>query len=146
MKDEDLEAVVQVWHTAGRRAYTFIDSWQRFTLAQALRVFRQQIAPVCEVWVAEAEEGIIGYLALKGSYVDRLYVSPLQQRYGNGTALLKHAMERSPTGLELHTHQKNTQARAFYEKLGFVPVHYGISPPPENEPDVEYQWRPLCAG
>src|SRR5919197_4490139 len=23
MKDEDLEAVVQVWHTAGRRAYTF---------------------------------------------------------------------------------------------------------------------------
>ena len=96
--------------------------------------------------MAEAEEGILGYLALKGSYVDRLYVSPLQQRYGNGTALLKHAMERSPTGLELHTHQKNTQARAFYEKLGFVPVHYGISPPPENEPDVEYQWRPLCAG
>ena len=47
MKDEDLEAVVQVWHAAGRRAYTFIDSWQRFTLAQALRVFRQQIAPVC---------------------------------------------------------------------------------------------------
>jgi ribosomal protein S18 acetylase RimI-like enzyme len=145
MKDEDLEAVVQVWHTSGRMAYTFIEPWQRFTLDQARSVFRQQIAPVCEVWVAEAADGIVGYLALKGSYVDRLYVSPLHQRYGIGTALLKHAMERSPTGLELHTHRKNARARAFYEQYGFVPVKYGISPPPESEPDVEYHWRPHCA-
>jgi ribosomal protein S18 acetylase RimI-like enzyme len=142
MKDEDLEAVVQVWHAAGRRAYTFIELWQRFTLEQARGVFRQQIAPVCEVWVVETADGIVGYLALKESYVDRLYVSPHHQRQGVGTALLKYAMEHSPAGLALHTHQKNTQARAFYEKHGFVPVKYGISPPPENEPDVEYHWLP----
>lgn len=145
MTDEDLEAVVRVWYTAGRRAYTFIELWQRFTLAQARSVFRQQIAPGCEVWLAEAEDGIVGYLALRGSYVDRLYVSPEHQRQGVGSSLLKHAMERSPAGLALYTHQKNTQARAFYEKHGFVAVKYGISPPPENEPDVEYHWRPRCA-
>jgi len=145
MRDEDVKAVVQVWHTAGRTAYPFIDTWQRLTLDDAYSVFRQHIAPVCEVWVAETEDGIVGYLALKGSYVDRLYISPLHQRRGIGSALLTHAMERSPTGLELHTHQKNTQARAFYEKHGFVAVTYGISPPPENEPDVEYHWRPLRA-
>ena len=146
MKDEDVEAVVQVWHTAGRKAYPFIDTWQRFTLDQADRVFRQHIASACEVWVAEAEDGIVGYLALKGSYIDRLYISLLHQRHGIGSALLKHAMERSPTGLELHTHQKNTHARAFYEKHGFGAVKYGISPPPESEPDVEYHWRPLSTG
>ncbi|HJY83788.1 MAG TPA: GNAT family N-acetyltransferase [Candidatus Binatia bacterium] len=145
MKDEDSEAIVQVWHTSGRMAYPFIERWQRFTLEQARSVFREEIASVCEIWVAETEDGIVGYLALKGSYVDRLYVSPNHQRYGVGTSLLQYAMERSPDGLELHTHQKNTQARAFYEKHGFVPVKYGISPPPENEPDVEYQWRPLRA-
>ena len=142
MKDEDLETVVRVWYTSGRMAYTFIESWQRFTLDQARSVFRQQIAPLCEVWVAETENGIVGYLALKGSYIDRLYVSPHHQRRGIGTVLLKHAMERSPAALELHTHQKNAQARVFYEKHGFVPIKYGISPPPENEPDVEYHWRP----
>jgi hypothetical protein len=81
MKEEDLEAIVQVWHTSGRKAYTFIDSWQRFTFDQARSVFRQQIASVCEVWVAEAEDTIVGYLALKGSYVDRLYVSLLHQMW-----------------------------------------------------------------
>lgn len=142
MKDEDFEAVVRVWHTSGRMAYPFIESWQRFTLEQARDVFHKSIVPVCEVWVAETADGIVGYLALKASYIDRLYVSPDQQHSGVGTSLLKHAMERSPAGLELHTHQKNTPACAFYEKHGFIPVKYGISPPPENEPDVEYHWRP----
>jgi GNAT superfamily N-acetyltransferase len=141
MTDEDVEPVVRVWHAAGRQAYTFIDRWQRFTLDQARGVFREHIAPSCEVWVAETEDGIVGYLALKGSYVDRLYVSPHKQRQGVGTALLKHAMERSPAGLALHTHQRNTPARVFYEKQGFVAVKYGLSPAPENEPDVEYHWR-----
>ncbi len=30
---------------------------------------------------------------------------------------------------------------AFYEKNGFIAEKYGISPPPESEPDVEYHWR-----
>lgn len=40
------------------------------------------------------------------------------------------------------THQKNSKARAFYEKWGLTAVRFGMSPPPESEPDVEYQWRP----
>ena len=142
IEDEDFEAVVRVWHTSGLLAYPFIERWQRFTLELARSVFREEIASACEVWVAEVEDEIVGYLALRGSYVDRLYVSPNHQRHGIGTSLLKFAMERSPAGLELHTHQKNTPACAFYEQHGFVPVKYGLSPPPENEPDVEYHWRP----
>ncbi len=33
-------------------------------------------------------------------------------------------------------------ARRFYEKNQFRVVRLGLSPPPENEPDVEYRWRP----
>jgi ribosomal protein S18 acetylase RimI-like enzyme len=142
MADADVEAVVRVWHASGLAAYPFIERWQRFTLELARSVFRGEIASTCEIWVAEAADEIVGYLALRGSYVDRLYVSPQQQRRGIGTALLQFAMQRSPAGLELHTHQKNTPARIFYERHGFVPVKYGFSPPPENEPDVEYHWRP----
>ncbi|HUI25710.1 MAG TPA: GNAT family N-acetyltransferase [Candidatus Kryptonia bacterium] len=143
MRDEDFEAVVRVWHASGLAAYTFIELWQQFTLEQARDVFREHVANDCEVWVAETEDGIVGYSALKESYLARLYVSPQHQRRGVGLALLKHAMERKPAGLELHTHQKNFPARAFYEKRGFVAVKFGISPPPENEPDVEYHWRPV---
>jgi ribosomal protein S18 acetylase RimI-like enzyme len=51
-------------------------------------------------------------------------------------------MQLSPNGLELHTHQENESACAFYEKHGFAAVKYGISPAPESVPDVEYHWRP----
>ena len=142
MTKDDVEAVVRVWHTSGLKAYYFIDLWRQLTLTEARRVFHEHIAAICEVWVAETDGEIVGFLARRGSYVDRLYISPDHQRAGVGTALLAHAVGCSPTGLELHTHQKNAPARAFYEKHGFVAVRYGISPPPENEPDVEYHWRP----
>jgi ribosomal protein S18 acetylase RimI-like enzyme len=142
MTVDDEEAVVRVWHAAGRKAYSFIALWQQLTLTEARRVFREHVAALCEVWVAETEGEIVGFLARRGSYVDRLYVSPDRQHAGVGQVLLAQAMRCSPTGLELHTHQQNAAARAFYEKHGFVAVRYGISPPPENEPDVEYHWRP----
>lgn len=145
MEEDDVEGVVRVWHASGLLAYPFIERWQRFTLELARSVFREEIASACEIWVAEAGDEIVGYLALRGSYVDRLYVGPNHQRRGIGTALLKFAMLRSPAGLELHTHQKNAPARAFYEQHGFVAVKFGLSPPPENEPDVEYHWRPRGA-
>src|SRR5262249_53309284 len=146
MTSDDVEAVVRVWHASGQRAYPFIDLWQRFTLDEARRVFREVIVSSCSVWVAETGHEIVGYLAHRSSYLDRLYVAPDHQGRGIGGALLAHAMQQSPHGLELHTHQKNAQARAFYEKRGFVAVRFGVSPPPENEPDVEYHWRPVPRG
>ena len=91
-----------------------------------------------------AEEGgqVVAFLALRSSYIDRLYVDPAHQRKGWGTRLVEHARALSPRGLELHTHVENHGARALYEKHGFVAVRFGISPAPESAPDVEYHWRP----
>ena len=83
-----------------------------------------------------------GFLALAGSYVDRLYVEPGAWRRGVGRALLRHAITLSPSGIELHTHQRNGGARAFYAREGLRAVRFGLSPPPESEPDIEYHWRP----
>ena len=58
------------------------------------------------------------------------------------TALLDRAKTLSPEGITLYTHQRNENARAFYERRGFEAVEYGVSPPPESEPDVKYRWRP----
>jgi ribosomal protein S18 acetylase RimI-like enzyme len=85
----------------------------------------------------------VAYLALRGSYIDRLYVAPAHQRQGWGSELLLHAKLLRPSGLELHTHLENYPARALYERQGFVAVQFGVSPPPESAPDVEYHWRPM---
>jgi ribosomal protein S18 acetylase RimI-like enzyme len=139
----DASAVVGVWHRAGRATYTFLPTWQAFTLEQAHIVFQQVIVPHCELWVGTRGKRVVAYLAMKGSHIDRLYVDPPEQRRGWGSRLIEHAKTLHPHGLELHTHQENYGACAFYERHGFVAVKFGISPPPESAPDVEYHWRPI---
>ncbi len=134
--------VVKLWHLTKKAAYSYLPLEQSRTLEADSEFFHSVIVPRCDVWVADRENALVGFLAIKGSYIDRLYVSPDAQRIGIGEALLKQAMRLSPAGLELHTHQKNLVARAFYEKHGFFAVKFGVSPPPESEPDVEYHWRP----
>ena len=140
-RDADLEAVVRLWHETKQAAYPYLPLEQGRTLEEDERFFRERIRPL-EIWVAEAAGEILGFLALRGSYLDRLYVRPGRQGAGVGTALERRAMERSPGGLELHTHVRNGAARAFYERHGFRAVRFGVSPPPESEPDVEYHWKP----
>lgn len=112
------------------------------TIARFRTFFRPRVA----IWVAEEAGSIRGFLALNGSYIDRLYVHPVHQGRGVGSALMAHAKACAPAGLQLHTLQQNQQARAFYKQRGFRAVHFGISPPPESAPDVEYHWTPTAAG
>jgi ribosomal protein S18 acetylase RimI-like enzyme len=137
----DQPHVVAVWRASKRDAYPFLPLEQGYTLEDDTAFFRDHIAPHCRIEVAEVAGRIVGYLALRGCYVDRLYVHPDYQRAGVGTLLLGRARALSPERLELHTHTENFLARAFYEKHGFVPVRFGTSPPPESAPDVEYHWR-----
>ena len=141
-READLEAVVAVWHETKQDAYPYLPLEQGRTLEEDGAFFRGRILPRCRIWVALVDGRVAGFVALEGGYVDRLYVHPLHQRRGLGALLLAKARELSPTGLELHTHQKNASACAFYEKHGFRAVRYGTSPPPESEPDVEYHWKP----
>src|SRR5262245_14765363 len=142
LQDEDVPATVALWHETRKDTYHFLVNERSLTLHDSARYFEEVIRPGADLWVAEEGEQILGYLARKGSYIDRLYVRPSAQRKGVGLALLRKAQELSPGGLQLHTHQENTKARRFYEKHGFKAVRYGVSPPPDSAPDVEYHWRP----
>ena len=140
--DDDEPAVVGVWHRSGRAAYTYLPTWQVFTLDEAARVFRDVIRPRCRLWVGTRDDDVVAYLAMKDDLVDRLYVDPSEWRGGWGTRLVVFAKRLSPTGLRLYTHQENHAARRLYERHGFTVVRLGVSPPPESAPDVEYRWRP----
>jgi ribosomal protein S18 acetylase RimI-like enzyme len=137
---EDESAVVGIWHRAGKIAYPFLPRFQALTVEAAREVFRETIAVSNDIWVAVLDGRIVGFLAMQESYIDRLYIDPPYQRRGVGTQLLDLAKRMHPDGLKLHTHQENQPARVFYEKHGFVAIRFGVSPPPESVPDVEYRW------
>jgi ribosomal protein S18 acetylase RimI-like enzyme len=141
-EDGDEADVAGVWHRSGRAAYTYLPTWQAFALDEAVRVFRDVIRAQCELWVGTVDDRVVAYLAMKGAYIDRLYVDPHEWRHGWGTRLVLFAKRLCPGGLRLHTHQDNHGARRLYEKHGFTVVRFGLSPPPESAPDVEYRWTP----
>ena len=143
LQDQDEAAVIAVWHRSGLAAYPFLPTWQALTLEKAGDLFRETIRRAgCDVWVGTHEEEIVAFLAINGSYIFRMYVDPPEWRKGWGTRFIALAKTLSPQGLELHTHQENHPARRLYEKHGFAAVKFGVSPPPESAPDVEYHWRP----
>ena len=143
---QDEAAVVGVWHRSGHAAYGFLPTWQAFTLERAGEIFRDVIRPRCSIWVGTRHGHVVAFLAMTGSYIDRMFVDPAEWRRGWGTRLVLLAKTLHPSGLELHTHQENHAARRLYEKHGFRPVKLGVSPPPESAPDVEYHWRPGAGG
>jgi len=131
-----------MWRASKRAAFPYVAAQQLYTLQNDTDYFRDVLAQECEVWLATDQEHILGLLALRDDLIDQLFVAIGAQRQGVGGALLVKARERSPDQLRAYSFQKNSSARAFYEKHGFRIVRSGISPPPENEPDYEYLWRP----
>ena len=144
LDDDELDEAAAIWHESRKRVHTAmgLESERSVTAKVSQQVCREIIATHNQVWGAFLEERMVGILAICGSDIDRMYVAPGRQRQGIGTALLEKARELSPSGLQLHTHQANEGARAFYEKHGFRAVRFGVSPPPESEADVEYHWKP----
>lgn len=92
------------------------------------------------VTIAELD-GLCGFMALSGSWLEQLYVEPAFQRSGVGAALLDSAKIASPAELWLHVFTRNVAARRFYETAGFTLIEQtdgGRNE--EHEPDCTYQW------
>lgn len=104
--------------------------------------FTNVVARDHELWVAVRAGRPVGVMAMAGEWIDQLYVDPPEQRRGAGSALLEQARASSPRVLRVLTLQRNAAACRFYERHGFAACDRGVSPPPENEPDVTYLWRP----
>lgn len=135
----EIEAVVRVWRRSREDAQPWLEARLGHTPADDLGFFRGTVLATCEVTVAVADGAPLGFLATEDDFVEQLFVAPERQGEGIGSRLLALARRRSPAGLRLFTHRRNLRARAFYERRGFRIVRFGVSAPPESEPDVLYR-------
>lgn len=140
-RPEEYVPTTELWVRSRWKAEPALEKRMNYTREQNLEYFAEVLAKENAIWLALRGGRILGLLAYRTGVVDQLFVEPAEQRTGVGRALLDHAKALSPEGLELFTHQTNTQARAFYESQDFEATAFGISPPPESEPDVTFVWR-----
>lgn len=138
----DFDAVAALWRRARLDAVPSVEARAPHTPEEDRAHLATCVMPTHRVFVAERAGVVVGFASLEHDVLGHLYVDPPAQRRGIGGALLAHAKSLSRGRLSLFTHQVNVRARAFYERRGFRAVRFGTSPPPENEPDVAYEWSP----
>jgi GNAT superfamily N-acetyltransferase len=137
----DFDAVTILWRIAREKSLPEFQRAKGHFFYEDQDYFRDHVLKEDHVFVVESDEHPIAFMAMRDDFVDHLYVHPDYQHRGIGKDLLDYAHRLSPEHLWLYTLQINRNARAFYEKNGFVAEKFGMSPPPESEPDVEYHWR-----
>lgn len=140
-KPEDFDDVTRLWFEAEKVAMPKLMERMGHTLEDAREYFTRVVVAENQIWVYERDGVPLGFLAIQGDFIDRLYVDPAWHRQGIGQVLLMKARQLLPKHMWLYTHAENKMARAFYEKNGFVAEKFGVSPEPESEPDVEYHWH-----
>lgn len=140
-RPSDFDPVTILWRISREKSLPEFQMMKGHFFYEDQNYFQNHILKENEIWVVDVDDRPVAFMAMKKDFIDQLYIHPDYWRQGIGNRLLQFARERSPKHLWLYTHQVNVNARAFYEKNGFVAEKFGVSPPPESEPDVEYHWR-----
>lgn len=95
---------------------------------------------VSDVSVALAEDRVVGFMSLQDSDIQALYLSPDYRDFGIGRAFL-NAAKSDVEKLGLWTFQKNTKARTFYLRNGFIEdQRTDGAGNDEKLPDIHFQW------
>jgi putative acetyltransferase len=138
-RDED--ASVALWLRTWQATYPELDFAERLDWWRAR--WRNELVPVADVMIAEAEGVMIGFVTVdaKTLYLDQIVVAPAHWGSGVGAALVAEAKRISPRGLDLDVNTDNVRAIRFYEKCGFIITGAGKNPI-SGKPVHRMSWRP----
>lgn len=136
----DAQAIAVVHRTAMRTSLSFLP--ELHSAEEDLAFFADAFLPANEVWVAEGDGQVMGYIGFDQDWIHHLYLLPEAQGQGVGPQLLALALaDRRPR--RLWTFQQNLRARRFYEDRGFRLLELTDgSRNEEKTPDALYEWRP----
>ena len=102
---------------------------------------RKDMLPQLDVWVADQDDRVVGFIACSPTTVEQLYIDPEHTGGGIGSFLLRTAEDHRLGGLDLWTFQVNDGARRFYARHGFTEVELTDgSGNEEGQPDVRLVW------
>lgn len=108
--------ILRLWRAASRIGHPFLTESD---LDRQAAIIARNHLHTAEIWIAERNQGAIGFIAHVGDHIGALFVRPSAHRGGIGRGLLEHLKARRPR-LELGVYEANLGARRFYERQGFV--------------------------
>jgi len=116
----DAAAIARVHVASSQFAYEAIlppETIAGMSVAEKVMEWTQLLEEDGVVWVAEVEGSVVGFASLDGEHLTSLYVDPVAQGAGVGTALLAEAERAGARSLDAL--EASGQARMFYEARGW---------------------------
>lgn len=111
------ERVMEIWLSANLDAHGFI----REAYWRECYDYTAEAIGNAEVYVAEEDEQIAGFIGLDGDNIEGIFVDADCRCRGVGKSLIDFVKERH-TKLTLCVYEKNERAAEFYKREGFVSV------------------------
>ncbi|MST87216.1 GNAT family N-acetyltransferase [Lactobacillus porci] len=134
----DLDAVARIWLQTNREAHGFVpDHFWQDQLADVKREFL-----AADLYVAEEDGKIAGFIGLEGDEVAGLFVAASCQSRGLGKQLLDQAKSERPQ-LYLRVYEQNPRALEFYEREDFK-FQGEETDPYTGEPEYALFWQRDC--
>jgi ribosomal protein S18 acetylase RimI-like enzyme len=117
---QDADRLAALWHASWRS--TGVRAFTQVTAADLRQRVDQELSAGWEVFVAEYEGALVGFVALKRASrcLDQLFIDPNAKRLGIGRKLFDLARTVMPEGFWLRTAADNKEARAFYDAVGMT--------------------------
>ncbi len=117
-EERDLDDLLDAWAAASAIAHPFLP--EEF-LASERENIPNLYLPNAETWVFEADEKVVGFIALIGIEVGAIFVHPSHQKMQIGQQLMDKAKDVRGE-LEVEVFTANPIGRSFYAKYGFVQI------------------------
>lgn len=136
MESRDVQLLADIWLKTSLIAHNFIpkDYWIN---SKSLMI--EKYLPNSEVYVAEKENDIFGFIALSENYIASIFVDIEQQGKGIGSLLLNYA-KNLRNELTLNVYQKNEKSVNFYKSKNFIILSESTDQP-TLEKEYIMQWN-----
>ncbi len=141
MRIEDFQAqharpIVELWRRSFEHGVGITDP---HPIEGQLAYFHSNVLAANKVRVAWLGSDLVGFIAATPQSIECLYVAVPHIGRGIGSRLLGLAKSESAGSLWLYTFAQNTNARAFYERNGFIDTGHGFENM-WNLEDIRYVW------
>ena len=115
---QDADRLAVLWQASWQS--TGVQAFREVTAADLRQRIDQELTAGWEVFIAEYEGALLGFVALKRASrcLDQLFIDPNAKRLGTGRKLFDVARTMMPEGFWLRTSVENKAARAFYVAAG----------------------------
>lgn len=124
-RDSDLNELMAAWENANNVAHPFLN--EDF-VAQVRMDIPALYLPNADTWVADADNRVVGFMALLGNEVGAIFLQPKYQGKKIGKMMMDTAQELHGD-LVVEVFEKNSTARLFYSQYGFELIEKEIHEP-----------------